>query len=222
MFGPMIAGAACAGVAGVLSLRNHYRAQLGAMTALEARRLASMPVTPIRQAGDGYVKIAGVIVGDAVTYSYYHRVPCVALKLDHYEVHDAIDGPRRLLVRSEHSLHPFFIEDETGRLAIDPVVARIDYEVEGLGSESTVEERRLRVGDSVLVLAHVRRSGPRIVHPMRHPQSITESSLEIVGSPLVTWRSEPEVFPRLTPPTGGVLLSAMSAACGALGALLDL
>ncbi len=218
----MIAGALCAGVAGALSLRNHYRVQLGAMTAREVRHLASMPVTPIRHAADGYVKIAGVIVGDEVTHSYYHRVPCVALRLDHYEVHDSIDGPRRILVRSDQAMHPFFIEDETGRISIDPRIARIDYEVEGLETESTVEERRLRAGDSVLLLAHVRRAGPRVVHPMRHPQSITESSLEIVGAPLVTWRSDPALFPKLAPPTGGVLLSAMSAACGALGAVLDL
>jgi hypothetical protein len=222
MFGPMIAGAVVAGVAGAMSLKNHYRAQLGPMTAREARRLASMPVTPIHQAQPGYVKLSGVVVGELTERSYYHRVPCVALQLDHYEVRDSVNGPRRLLIRSEKKLHPFFIEDETGRVAVDPRVARIDYEVEGTDLESTIEEHRLRAGETVIVLAEVRRSAPRVVHPMRHAQNNVESGLELVGSPLITWRSEPEVFPRLSPPTGSVLLSAMSAACGALGAVLDL
>lgn len=218
----MIAGAVVAGVAGAMSLKNYYHAQLGPMSAREARRLASLPVTPIGQAREGYVKLAGTVVGSITERSYYHRVPCVAVQLDHYEVQDTMNGPRRVLLRSERKLHPFFIEDETGRVAIDPKLARIDYEREGTDLESTIEESRLRVGETVLVLAHVRRSGPRVVHPMRHSQNNVESGLEIVGSPLVTWRSEPEVFPKLSPPTGGVLLSAMSAACAALGAVLDL
>jgi|LNFM01.1.fsa_nt_gb hypothetical protein len=222
MFGPMIVGAAVAGAAGVMSLVNHYRGQLGPMSAREARLLASMPITPIAQARGGLIKIAGRVVGSVTERSYYHRVPCVALQLDHYEVRDSVNGPQRMLLRSEKKLHPFFVEDETGRVAVDPSNARIDYVRDGTDLESTIEESRLVNGDKVFILAEVRRSGPRVVHPMRHAQNNIESGIELVGSPLVTWRTEPEVYPKLSPPTGGVLLSAMSAACAALGAVLDL
>jgi hypothetical protein len=222
MFHPMIVGAAVAGVAGAMSLVNHYRAQLGPMTAREARLLAQLPVTPIAQAQQGLVKLSGRVVGSVTERSYYHRIPCVALQLDHYEVRDTINGPRRLLLRSEKKLHPFFVEDETGRVAVHPSSARIDFEREGTDLESTIEEHRLRDGETVVILAEVRRSGPRVIHPMRHAQNNIESGIELVGSPLITWRTEPEVYPRLAPPTSGVLLSAMSAACAALGAVLDL
>lgn len=222
MFGPMILGAAVAGFAGAMSLKNHYRAELGPMTAREARLLARMPVTPIAQAKSGLVKLVGRVVGNVTERSYYHRVPCVALELEHYEVRDSVNGPRRMLVRVEKKLHPFFIEDETGRVAVDPTAARIDFEREGTELESTIEEHRLRDGETVVVLAEVRRAGPRVVHPMRHAQNNIETGLELVGSALVSWRCEPEVLPKLSPPTGGMILSAMSAACGALGAVLDL
>jgi hypothetical protein len=222
MFHPMIVGAAVAGVAGAMSLVNHYRAQLGPMTAREARLLAQLPVTPIAQAQQGLVKLSGRVVGSVTERSYYHRIPCVALQLDHYEVRDTVNGPRRLLLRSEKKLHPFFVEDETGRVAVHPSSARIDFEHEGTDLESTIEEHRLRDGETVVILAEVRRSGPRVIHPMRHAQNNIESGIELVGSPLITWRTEPEVYPRLAPPTSGVLLSAMSAACAALGAVLDL
>lgn len=222
MFGPMIVGATVAGVAGAMSLVNHYRGQLGPMTPREARLLAKMPVTPIAQARSGLVKLAGRVIGSVTERSYYHRVPCVALQLDHYEVRDGVNGPRRILIRSEKKLHPFFVEDETGRVAVDPTHARIDFEREGTDLESTIEESRLVDGETVVILAEVRRSGPRVVHPMRHAQNNIESGIELIGSPLVTWRTEPEVYPKLSPPTGGVLLSAMSAACAALGSVLDL
>lgn len=222
MFGPMLLGAVAAGFAGAMSLRNHYRAELGPMTAREARMLARMKTTPIAQAREGLVKLAGRVVGSVTEPSYYHRVPCVALELEHYEVRDSVNGPRRMLIRSEKKMHPFFVEDETGRVEVDPKTARIDFEREGTDLESTIEEHRLRDGETVIILAEVRRVGPRVVHPMRHAQNNIESGLEIVGSALVTWRSEPEVLPRLSPPTGAMVLSAASAAFGALGAVLDL
>jgi hypothetical protein len=205
-----------------MSLKNHYRAELGPMTAREALLLQRMKRTPIGQATGGLVKIVGRVVGNATELSYYHRVPCVALVLEHYEVYDSLSGPRRMLIRVEKRQHPFFVEDETGRVAVDPSTARIDFEREGTEFDSTIEEHRLRDGETVVVLAEVRRVGPRVIHPMRQAQNQLETDLEIIGSPLVSWRSEPEVCPNLFPPTGGVLLSAMSAACGALGAVLEL
>lgn len=218
----MIAGALVGGVASVLQLGNHYRAQLGPMTVREARELATMPVTTIGAARDGFVKIKGRVVATTTEMSYYDRIPCVALALEHYEVREGIHGAKRVLMRSEKWLHPFFIEDETGRIQLDPKHTRIDYVRQGTDYESTIEEHSLRVGETVFLLAEVRRKNQKALSPMRQSQMTIDSSLELVGSPLVTWRSEPEVLPRLTPPAGGLLLTAGSAALSILGALLDL
>ncbi len=218
----MIVGAVVGGVASVMQLGNHYRSQLGPMTVREARELATMPVTTIAAASDGLVKIKGKIVPSATEMSYYDRVACVALELEHYEIRDGLNGAKRVLLRAEKWLHPFFIEDETGRVQIEPKLTRIDYVRQGTDYESTIEEHSLRAGETVFLLANVRRTDKRAVHPMRHSQMTVDSSLEILDSPLVTWRSEPEVLPRLAPPAGGLLLTAGSAALSVLGALLDL
>ena len=144
----MIAGALVGGVASVMQLGNHYRAQLGPMTVREARELANMPVTTIAAARDGLVKIKGRVVGTTTEMSYYDRVPCVALALEHYEVREGIHGAKRVLMRSEKWLHPFFIEDETGRIQLDPKSTRIDYVRQGTDYESTIRLGISLGGDS--------------------------------------------------------------------------
>jgi hypothetical protein len=39
---------------------------------------------------------------------------------------------------------------------------------------------------------------------------------------VLTWRTEPEVMPRLLPPTGGMALSASTVGMAVLGALLQI
>jgi hypothetical protein len=223
MFPPMLVGAVVGGTASCLSLLHHYRQQLGPMSMREALWLARLPVTPIAEApGQGLVKLVGTVGGLVTQTSYYHRVPCVALELHHYEVVDGVNGPRRVLVRKERFHHGFWIEDETGRIGVDPAQVRIDFEVEGGDLESTVEEHRIRVGERVAVLAEVRRRGMRLTQPMRQAATVAEGELELSGRPLLTWRSEPEVFPRLGPPAGGVALSAGSIGLAVLGSVLNL
>src|SRR5438309_2182164 len=99
MFEPMLAGAVVGGVASWFSLVHHYRQQLGPMTLREVRLLAALPQTPIAEAGSGLVKLVGTVAATVVETSCYHRVPCAALELLHYEVVDARGGSRRVLAR---------------------------------------------------------------------------------------------------------------------------
>jgi hypothetical protein len=218
----MLVGAVVGGAASCLSILHHYRQQLGPMSVREARQLASLPITPIAHARQGLVKLLGVVGASTTETSYYHRCACAVLELHHYQVLDTTSGPRRVLIRKETRLNPFWIEDETGRMAIDPTLARIDYEVEGSDLESTIEEHRIRVGERVAILGVVRRSGPQLTQPMRAASTNFDQGLEFVGQPLITWRSEPEVYPRLSPPPGGVALSAGSIGMAVLGSLLNL
>ncbi len=222
MFAPMLVGAAVGSAAAFLSVRQYYRQQFGPMTLRESRLLRSMPSTPIALAHDGLVKLVGTIGSDAVSSSYYHRTPCACLELHHYDVVAAGGRPKRTLTKIERQLHEFWVEDETGRVIIDPEHARIDYEIEGTDIESAIEEHRLRVGERVVVMGRVRRAGPRLTQPMRRAAADFDNRLEFIGEPLVTWRSEPEVYPRILPPAGGVALSAGSVGLAVLGSLLNL
>lgn len=219
----MLIGAVVGGTAACMSMLRHYRQQLGPMTVREARLLASLPSTPIAEAaGAGLVKLVGTVGALANETSYYHRVPCAVLELHHYTVVDSGQGPRRVLVRKESRLHPFWIEDGSGRIGVDPARVRIDFDVEGSELDSMVEEHRIRVGERVAVLGHVRRTAPRLSQPMRQVAAITDGELALEAGALVTWRSEPEVVPKLLPPTGGVVLSAGSIGLAVLGSLLKL
>lgn len=219
----MIIGAAVGCAASYQGFVQHYRRQLGPMTLREARLLKCLPATPIAEASSGLVKLVGVVGASATAQSYYHRVPCACLELHHYETHGSAGGnPRRVFVRKERDVHPFWIDDGTGRLVIDPARARIDYEIEGTDQESSIEEHRIRVGERVAVLATLRCTAPQLTHPMRKAPSDFESRIEIVGECLVTWRSEPEVYPHLAPPIGSVALSAGSLGMAVLGAILNL
>jgi hypothetical protein len=168
------------------------------------------------------VKLVGRVGAAAPVTSYYHRTPCALVELHHYHVVDTRSGPRRMLVEKESRLQRFWIEDDTGRIALDPAFARIDFEVEGGDLESTIEEHRLRLGEQVVVLGNVRRIGPQLSQPMRKASTNFEQGIEFSAPPLVTWRSEPEVYPRLAPPPGGLALSAGSIGMAVLGSLLNL
>lgn len=222
MFPPMLVGAVVGGAASALSVLHHYRQQLGPMTVREARLLAKLPQTPVAHARAGLVKLVGKVGAATAIQSYYHRVDCVALELHHYDVIESQTGPRRVLVRKEIDARPFWIEDETGRIAIDPTKVRIDYEIEGSDLDSTIEEHRIRVGEQVAVLGVVRRAGPQLSQPMRRASTNFEEGLELTPDALVTWRTEPEVYPRLSPPTGGLALGAGSIGMAVLGSLLNL
>lgn len=222
MFEPMIVGAVVGGVASALNFVNHYRDRLGPLSVGDVRSLAKLERTPIALATPGkLLKFTGSVGGLVTETSYYHRVPCVAVELRHYQVLESMKGPRRTLMSTDRKVHPFWVEDETGRVLIDPEQARIDFEVEGADLDSTVEEHRIRVGEKVSVIGVVQRSGPRLSSPMRSASTDVDSGMHFEGTPVVTWRTEPEVYPRLLPPVGGLALTAGSAVLAAVGSLLN-
>lgn len=222
MFGPMLLGAAAGSVASYLSVRQFYRQELGAMTLREARLLSSMEVTPIAQASEGFVRLEGTLRAQKTVLSYYDRVPCAALELFHFDIVPSKLGPRRLLLRTERRIEAFFVEDESGRVLVAPDFVRLDGHRAGAEEDSTVEEHSLRDGERVVLFGTVRRGQPRLGRALRDAGDLLDTGLEFTEPPLVTWRSEPEVYPRLLPPLGNVALSAGSAAMAVLGAVLQL
>lgn len=220
MFAPLLVGSALAGVATVGSLVQHYRRQLGPMTLADVRALTELDPTPIALCREGFVKIVGTLGCDAPERSLYGDAPVAVREVRHYAVEGRGASGQRVLSRVERSTHPIWIEDDSGRITLDPLAARIDYEVDGSEVEPMIEELRLRVGERVAVLGPVARDVAVAHHPMRRSAVQTDGAVRFLAPPLVTWRTEPEVYPKLLPPAGATALSASSIALAVLGALL--
>ena len=222
MFPPLLVGAVVSGLATVGSLTQYYRQQLGPMTLAEVRALERLPVTPIGHATGGFVKFVGVLGCEHPTLSIHGAIPAAVREVHHYTVEGRGVRARRVLARVERSDNEFWVEDDTGRVRLDPAHCRIDFEADGGDGESLVDELRLRVGERVAVLGEVERGAALARHPMRLAQTSIHEALRFVKPPVVTWRTEPEVMPRLLPPTGGVALSASTVGLAVLGALLQI
>ncbi len=222
MFPPLLLGAVVSGVAAAGSLAEHYRQQLGPMTLAEVRALATLAPTAIAKATGGFVKIVGVLGSEHPTTSLHGAIPSAVREVQHFTEEGRGLRARRVLARVERSEAPFFIDDGTGRVVLAPGACRIDFEVESADGEALVDEVRLRVGERVAVLGSVERVASAARHPLRQAPSALDDGLRFVGRPVVTWRTEPEVLPRLLPSGGGVALSASTVGLAVLGAMLRL
>jgi hypothetical protein len=222
MFLPLLVGAAVSGAATVGALVQHYRHEFGPMSLAEARALATMPVTAVADAREGLVKLVGALGCDTPVRSLYGDSLAAVREVHHYAMEGSGLRAARRLARVERTEHGFWLDDGTGRVALDPARCRIDFESEGADAESMIEEHRLRVGERVAVIGRVRRVEQLAQHPMRQHPRDEDRALQFLDAPLVTWRTEPEVFPKLRPPVGGVALSAGSLGMAVVGALLRL
>lgn len=222
MFPPLLVGAVVSGLATIGSLSQYYRQQLGPMTLADVRALEKLPVTPIGHATTGFVKLVGTLGCEHPVLSAHGAVATAVREVHHYTVEGRGLRAKRVLARVERSEHEFWVEDDTGRVRLDPARCRIDFESDGGDGESLVDELRLRVGERVAVLGEVERGAALAQHPMRLAQNSPREGLRFLKPPVVTWRTEPEVMPRLVPPTGGVALSASTVGMAVLGALLQI
>lgn len=220
MFAPLLVGSALAGAATVGSLVQHYRRQLGPMTLADVRALTRLQPTPVALARDGLVKLVGVIGSDHPERSLYGDALVAVREVHHYTVEGRGAAAVRVRARVDRTAESFWVEDDSGRVALDPAFARIDYEVDTTEVEPMLEELRLRAGERVAVVGVVQRDTGLAKHPLRRSQVQTDGGLRFTAPPLVTWRTEPEVYPRLRPSAGGVALSASSVALAVLGAVL--
>ncbi len=222
MFPPLLVGAMVSGLATIGSLTQYYRQQLGPMTLHEVRALGHLAPTPIALATTGLVKLVGTLGCEHPGMSVQGGIATAVHEVHHYAIEGRGLRARRVLLRIERSESPFWIEDDTGRVMLDPEHCRIDFETDTGDGESLVDELRLRLGERVAIIGEVQRGAVLAQHPMRRSQASAGDGLRFVRSPVVTWRTEPEVMPRLLPPTGGVALSASTLGMAVLGALLQI
>jgi hypothetical protein len=202
-------------VLGVLFLWKHYRRETTHIGFRGARLLARMPEVKIGEARSGLVKIRGKVQGAGNVMSYFHRVPCVA----HRMVTTTHEGSRYVgntvvhtyRISREWQLFPFAVDDGTGKVMVDPRGAVIDYETASPeDGSSSVEEQYLRDGDTLVLVGEVEVRADPTFRDAYQPDRV-----RFVKPPLISWRSEPEVLPKMgLPPIPTMLAAAGLAGIG--------
>lgn len=139
----------------VLVTSSLIAATLWWVAARRVRRRQVVDGAPRRHIGElepGRFRVTGKIVGMATSASPLDGYPCVYLEHADYSP----VGAAVLLKETDRYLraHPFYLQDATGMLLVDPEDAAVDavtlYEDGGLTAE-----RRLRNGEEVEVVARV-------------------------------------------------------------------
>jgi hypothetical protein len=162
-----------------------YLFVLGFQLLQRKRQIEDTPITKIAAAAIGYVKIQGRAAGPYTLLSPLAAVDCYFYRAIAWNGRDAND--QQVEGRAVESLYaPLFVEDDTGRMLIDPRGAQLalpaDYEEQvsdvsmsegarrflhrhGLSTAAptTVSEYALKPGDPLLVLGavHENRGSPR-------------------------------------------------------------
>ncbi|MGE0788955.1 MAG: hypothetical protein AB7S26_25005 [Sandaracinaceae bacterium] len=123
---------------------------------MRARRSVdeALPQVRIGDLEPGRFRVVGRIVPIATSPSVVDGVRCVYAERADYEMGRAIVPVLRELSH-EAVAHPFYLEDETGRLWIDPAEALIECAL-AIGDAGLVAERRLRAGEEVALSATFR------------------------------------------------------------------
>jgi len=205
----------------LLALALSASALLWGAASLRARRFRvpreAAPRRGVRELDEGRFCVVGTVVPIEATRSTIDDLPCVFL--EHVEYVPLSDLMRR---EREHSLvaHPFFVDDGTGRVLVDPGQALVEaatvWEDGGLAVE-----RRLRAGEEVEVVASFRLWEPMEGGPYRGNERLWAATDGPWGPPRISYRTEAGmvqpsdevvVFLRVA----GVFLATVTAALGTL------
>lgn len=171
---------------------------VGAALALGARarqrRLAPLPDAAegrsIAGLASGRYRVAGRVEPTTTSPSAVDGLPCVYIERAEYRQVGSSVVP--LLREVERCLiaHPFWLDDGTGRLLVDPSCAAIEAATLG-GDDGLTAERRLRAGEEIEMVATFR---PAEVEgdggPYRAPALAWEATEDELGPPRITHRTE--------------------------------
>jgi len=181
----------------------------------------AVPHRPIGELEQGRFRIEGRIDAIETVDSPSDGAACVFVESAEYRTLGSELVP--LLKQVGHTMqsHPFYLDDGTGRLWVDP--ATLDIEAVTLTEDSGLyAERRLRAGEEVELVATFR---PRSVEaaggPYRSQALAWEPVDDALGRPRLTYRTEPGMIrPRDEGSAfrggAGALLVAAGTAFGAL------
>ncbi len=206
---------------------------LGAVGLLGAARLRARFLRPIQEAlatrtigelSAGRFRVTGRIVPIRTVPSRIDESPCVFVEHAEYRTLGSTIVP--LLREVEHTTvaHPFYLEDESGRLLVDPGRAAIEA-VTVLEDEGLSAERRLRAGEEIeLVATFAPRDAEADGGPYRASAVTWTPVDDVCGPPRLSYRTEPGMVQPADDFTSflhgaGVLLAFMSVLFGVLSLL---
>jgi hypothetical protein len=202
-------------VVALLFVIKHFRRTLATITLADAKLLRSLPDTKLSELKPGLVKLVGIAKAEHGVMSYFERQPCVV----HRRAVTTVTGYQRVgnvsyaqtLTSHEWTAIPFQLDDGTGAIWVDPrpVGTRIDYEVGHTDEESDVQEHYIRLGDRVTVIGEIEMLPTAEGYRARgHTQDVSQYA-RFKGPVLLSWRSDREFLPSLTPPWPALALGAL-------------
>lgn len=174
---------------------------IGLLVLAGARRRSLSPVLEavasrtVAELGKGRFKVTGRVVPIQTSPSRLDGSPCVFLEHAEYRTVGSAIVP--LLREIEHVIaaHPFWVDDGTGRVLVDPRHASIDavtvHEDDGLTAE-----RRLRAGEEVeLVASFAPGEAEADGGPYRAAHLAWMPVTDVCGPPRITYRTEKDMLP---------------------------
>lgn len=137
------------------------------------RRVENFPTSRIRSAAVGACEIQGYARAALPLRTPYSQMPCVWYEFRVVRRETGSDAKERVHIVTGHSNdHPFYIEDETGRLEVDPTGAQVEVStVQKLsqvpfsgaplppGTRVEITERYIPVDQPIWVIGHLQVMG---------------------------------------------------------------
>ena len=171
----------------------------------------------------GRFRITGRVVPIHTSASLIDGSSCVFIERAEYRLVGSAFVP--LLREIEHSLvgHPFYVDDGTGLVLVDPRDASIDAAT--LEDDCLVAERRVRAGEQIeLVAAFRAREVEQDGCPYRANGPAWEAVEDGCGPPQISYRTDPSMMQPMDDVTAfirgaGAMLLILSAVFAALGVL---
>lgn len=174
-----------------------------ALAMLFAARVRARQLAPIREAvatrtvaelGAGRYRLVGQVVPIDTTPSAIDGTPCVLVEHAEYRTVGTELVPLLRQVDHRAVSHPFYLDDGTGRVLVDPTEANIEAvtltEDQGLWAE-----RRLRAGEQVELVATFEPSwADGDIGPYRAGHSAWRPIVDACGPPRVSYRTEPDML----------------------------
>lgn len=116
-----------------------------------ARRPEDTPLCVVASLTEGRFRVVGRIAPIRTIPSAVDGTPCVYRDVAEYRAMPGARGALRSEIAHEVSAHPFFVDDGTGHLLVDPRYAEIEA-VSVSEDDGLTTERRLRAGEEIEVV----------------------------------------------------------------------
>jgi hypothetical protein len=179
----------------------------------------ALPECTIAELEPGRFRVRGHIVALESSPSAVDGAVCVYVERAEYESVGSHLVPLLREVGHGAISHPFYLEDDTGRLLVDPATTLIDC-ASAVGDGGLTAERRLRDGEEVSLTASFAPSAGELEEgegPYRARSRQWRAVADVTGPPRLSHRTEhgmvrlpPDEISAFLGGAGGILLAAGS------------